>query len=144
MRKNRNYVQNKNQESQGHPQSCQTAPQTADLCGIRCIHQDRVDLAKRVAIPAQELDRLALTFKALGDPTRLKIIMALANGEMCVCDLAAFLEVSESGVSHQLRRLRDLALVKNRRDGQVLYYSLDDEHVSELLKVGLEHVREIF
>ena len=68
--------------------------------------------------------------------------MALAGGEMCVCDLAAFLNLTESAVSHQLRRLRDLALVKNRREGQVLFYSLDDEHVAELLDVGLKHVRE--
>ncbi|HDM09620.1 MAG TPA: transcriptional regulator, partial [Desulfobacteraceae bacterium] len=62
--------------------------------------------------------------------------------EMCVCDLAAFLGLTESAVSHHLRRLKDLALVKSRRDGQILYYSLDDEHVSELLKIGLEHIRE--
>jgi len=68
--------------------------------------------------------------------------MALAGGEMCVCDLAAFLGLTESAVSHHLRRLKDLALVKSRRDGQILYYSLDDEHVSELLKIGLEHIRE--
>ena len=59
--------------------------------------------------------------------------MAMAGGEMCVCDLAAYLEISDSAVSHQLRRLRDLALVKSRRDGQVLYYSLDDDHVEKLL-----------
>jgi DNA-binding transcriptional ArsR family regulator len=68
--------------------------------------------------------------------------MALRNVEMCVCDLAAFTGLSESAVSHQLRRLKDLALVKNRRDGQIIYYALDDAHVSALLEVGLEHVRE--
>jgi DNA-binding transcriptional ArsR family regulator len=68
--------------------------------------------------------------------------MALKNVEMCVCDLAAFLELTESAVSHQLRRLRDLALVKSRREGQVIYYSLDDAHVAELLNIGLEHVSE--
>ncbi|MBW2084276.1 MAG: helix-turn-helix transcriptional regulator [Deltaproteobacteria bacterium] len=65
-----------------------------------------------------------------------------AGGEMCVCDLAAFLGLTESAVSHHLRRLKDLALVKSRRDGQILYYSLDDEHVSKILKIGLEHIRE--
>jgi DNA-binding transcriptional ArsR family regulator len=68
--------------------------------------------------------------------------MALRSSEMCVCDLAAFTGLSESAVSHQLRRLKDLALVKSRRDGQVIYYALDDEHVSDLLVVGLAHVRE--
>ena len=78
----------------------------------------------------------------MGDPTRLKIILALRGGEMCVCDLAAHLTLSESAVSHQIRRLRDLALVKSRRDGQIIYYSLDDEHVTKLLEVGLAHVKE--
>ena len=113
-----------------------------DGCRIRVVHLERVGLARREAIPDPELGRLALTYKALGDPTRLRIVMALAGGEMCVCDLAAFLALSESAVSHQLRRLKDLALVRNRREGPVLYYSLDDEHVADLMKVGLEHVRE--
>jgi DNA-binding transcriptional ArsR family regulator len=88
------------------------------------------------------MERLALTFKVLGDPTRLKIFVALSGGEMCVCDLAACLGLSESAVSHQLRRMREQALVKPRREGQVLYYSLDDGHVAELLRLGFEHVRE--
>jgi DNA-binding transcriptional ArsR family regulator len=81
-------------------------------------------------------------FKLLGDPTRLKIVMTLRAMEMCVCDLAASLGLTESAISHQLRRLRDLALVKRRRDGQVLYYSLDDAHVSELLNIGNRHINE--
>lgn len=113
-----------------------------DRCQIRTVHQDRVDQARKDAIPDPELQRLALIYKVLGDETRLRMVMALGGGEMCVCDLAAFLRLSESAVSHQLRRLREHALVKCRRDGQVLYYSLDDEHVAELLKVGLDHARE--
>ena len=113
-----------------------------DLCGARIVHLERVNRARKETISSRELDRLALTYKVLGDPTRLKILMALGGGEMCVCDLAAFLGLSESAVSHQLRRLKDTALVKSRREGQVLYYSLDDDHVAGLLKVGLEHVRE--
>ncbi|MFC1883201.1 ArsR/SmtB family transcription factor [Thermodesulfobacteriota bacterium] len=113
-----------------------------ELCGVRVVQLQRVDRARGDAIPEKELNRLALTYRVLGDPTRLKIVMALGGGEMCVCDLAAFLGLSESAVSHQLRRLRELALVKNRRDGQILYYSLDDAHVADLLNVGLEHVRE--
>ena len=113
-----------------------------DGCQIRVVHLDRVEKARRDAIPAHELDRLALAYKVLGDPNRLKIVMALRNVEMCVCDLAAFTGLTDSAVSHQLRRLKDLALVKSRREGQIIYYSLDDRHVSELLNVGLEHVRE--
>jgi DNA-binding transcriptional ArsR family regulator len=113
-----------------------------DGCVVRVVHPDRVARAREEAIPDHDLDRLALTYKVLGDPTRLKIVMALCAGEMCVCDLSAFLGLSESAVSHQLRRLRELALVKRRRDGQVLYYALDDDHVTSLLNIGLEHVCE--
>ena len=113
-----------------------------DGCRIRVVHLDRVEQARNEAITDQELDRLSLTYKVLGDPNRLKIVMALRNVEMCVCDLAAFTGLTDSAVSHQLRRLKDLALVKSRRKGQIIYYSLDDEHVSELLNVGLEHIKE--
>ena len=113
-----------------------------DSCRTRVVHFNRVNQAQREAIPEVELDRLAQIYKILGDPTRLKIVMALGGGEMCVCDLAAFLGLSESAVSHQLRRLKDLALVKRRREGQVLYYSLDDDHVADLLNIGLEHARD--
>ena len=113
-----------------------------DGCQIRVVHLDRVEQARKEAISDQELDRLALTYKVLGDPNRLKIVMALRNVEMCVCDLAAFTGLSDSAVSHQLRRLKDLALVKSRRAGQIIYYALDDEHVSQLLNVGLGHIRE--
>ena len=113
-----------------------------DGCQVRIVHLDRVEKARKEIIADRELDRLSLTYKVLGDPNRLKIVMALRNVEMCVCDLAAFIGLSESAVSHQLRRLKDLALVKSRRDGQIIYYALDDEHVSALLEVGLAHVRE--
>ena len=117
-------------------------PCEGPFCEVRTIHLDRIIRAREEAIPDPLLERLALTYKILGDPTRLKMVMALKSGEMCVCDLAAFAGVSESAVSHQLRRLRDLALVKHRRDGQMLYYSLNDEHVSALIEIGLEHSSE--
>ena len=113
-----------------------------DGCQIRVIHLNRVDQARQEAIPKRDLERLSLTYRVLGDPNRLKIVMALKNVEMCVCDLAAFTGLSDSAVSHQLRRLKDLALVKSRRDGQIIYYSLDDEHVMDILEIGLEHIRE--
>ncbi|HHO76336.1 MAG TPA: transcriptional regulator [Deltaproteobacteria bacterium] len=111
-------------------------------CSVRMVHQDRVIKARDEAIESRELDTLSRLFKALGDPTRLSIAMALIGGEMCVCDLAAFTRISESAVSHQLRHMKDLALLKNRRDAQTLYYSLDDEHVGDLIRIGLEHIRE--
>jgi DNA-binding transcriptional ArsR family regulator len=113
-----------------------------DGCQRRVVHLDRLELARQNAVPEREVQRLSLTYKVLGDPNRLKIVMALRIVEMCVCDLAAFTGLSESAVSHQLRRLKDLSLVKKRRAGQVIYYSLDDEHVSGLLNIGLQHVNE--
>ena len=113
-----------------------------DGCLVPVVHLDRVSRARQAAIPEGELDRLSLTYKALADPTRLRMISALAGGEMCVCDLAALVRLSQSAVSHHLRRLKDLALVKPRREGPILYYSLSDDHVAQTLKIGLEHVRE--
>ena len=113
-----------------------------DGCLVRVIHLERVTKARGEAIPERELTRLTLIYKVLGDPTRLKIAMALKGGEMCVCDLAALLSLSESAISHQIRRLKDLDLVKGRRDGQILYYSLDDHHIEDLIQVGLDHLRE--
>ena len=113
-----------------------------DGCQIRVVHLEKVEQARKEAISDRDLERLSLTYRALGDPNRLKIVMVLRNVEMCVCDLAAFTGLSESAMSHQLRRLKDLALVKSRREGQIIYYALDDEHVTKLLDVGLDHVRE--
>jgi DNA-binding HxlR family transcriptional regulator len=86
-----------------------------DSCTVRLIHLDRLKEAKEAAPAERELSLAARIFKALGDPTRLKILTGLRGGEMCVCDLAAFTGVSESAMSHQLRRLKDLNLVKPRR-----------------------------
>ena len=113
-----------------------------DRCGVRIIHWDRIVDAKEKEIPSQDIERLANLYKILGDPTRLRIVSALSQGEMCVCDLAAYTGLSESAISHHLRRLRDLYLVRNRREGQILYYALDDEHVAQLLHLGLSHIRE--
>ena len=109
-------------------------------CRVKMVHLDRVRRAREQAPPDPELGRLAELYKAMGDPNRLRILLALRGGEMCVCDLAALTGVSDSAVSHALRRLKDLALVNNRRDGQMLYYSLDDEHVDQLLAASLEHL----
>jgi len=113
-----------------------------DACLCRTINTERIEKARKTALDQDEHDKLANLFKAMGDPTRLKILLALISGEMCVCDLAAFLGISESAVSHQLRMLRQLYLVANRRQGPILYYRLNDEHIDRLLDVGLEHIRE--
>jgi len=91
---------------------------------------------------AEELGKLSELFHQLADPTRLGLLFALSAGEKCVCDLAENSSVSVSAVSHQLRSLRTARLVKGRREGRHVYYSLDDDHVSRLLRLGLEHVRE--
>lgn len=116
--------------------------QITDRCQQRIIHHEKVLAAREKALDEKEIQRLSQIFKTLGDPTRLRILTALSEQEMCVCDLAALLDVSESAVSHQLRLLRTMSLVKNRRDGTVLYYSLNDDHVRVLIDIGLEHTRE--
>jgi ArsR family transcriptional regulator len=85
---------------------------------------------------------LAETFRALGDPTRVRILDALSRAELCVCDIATLLSISESAVSHQLRLLRSLRLVRSRRAGRMVFYALDDDHITRLFAQGLEHVEE--
>jgi DNA-binding transcriptional ArsR family regulator len=109
---------------------------------LRVVDAERVRAARHEAPPPEELERLAGVYKVLGDASRLKIVTALRRREMCVCDLAALSGISESAVSHQLRRLKDLTLVRSRRAGQVVYYRLDDRHVELLLDLGLAHIRE--
>lgn len=114
-----------------------------DQCECRIIHDDKVKEARQRELGDMTTDNLSQTFKALGDASRLKILWALEHQEMCVCDLAALLGITESAVSHQLRLLRTLRLVKNRREGKILYYRLTDDHVSQLVRIALEHISEI-
>lgn len=106
------------------------------------VHAKQVHRARKKALPEPKLIELTKLFKALADPTRVRLVMALLEGELCVYDLAAVLDISESATSHQLRTLRESALIKSRREGQVIYYSLDDEHVGELLRIGHAHIAE--
>ncbi len=95
------------------------------------------------AIPPQGiLQNLAELFKVFGDPTRVRILYALSAEELCVCDIANVLEMTQSAISHQLRILKQMQLVKFRRAGKTVYYSLADAHVSTILQQGLEHVQE--
>lgn len=113
-----------------------------DRCAVRVIHFEKVKIAQDTSLEEDELDSLAEFFKTFADPNRLRILMALEQQEMCVCDIAAFLTISESAVSHQLRSLRSSKLVKSRRAGTVLYYRLIDEHVMKIILTGLEHIQE--
>ncbi len=110
------------------------------VCGERIVHVDAVRAARAALPPVDELAGVADLFTALADPTRIRLIAALAVRELCVCDLAAALGASESAVSHQLRLLRSRGLVRTRREGRLVYYALDDDHVSGLYGAALDHV----
>lgn len=111
-------------------------------CEVTFVHEPRVRSARRAIHDDRTILSLTETFKVLADPTRLKIVLALAKEELCVCDVAALLGVSESAISHQLRLLKNLRLVKYHRDGKMAYYSLDDEHIEDLIRVANRHVSE--
>lgn len=117
-------------------------PVPDDVCEINRIHPEAVIRAKS-ALPDEHCAARATNFlKLLGDPTRLNILSALHAGELCVCDLAVVVGISESAVSHQLRLLRTGRLVTFRKEGRVVYYRLSDEHVTTLIRSALEHARE--
>lgn len=113
-----------------------------ELCQEECVHPGTVEVVKENMSPADQLFNLANLFKALGDNTRMRILNALQVSELCVCDLVDILGMTQSAISHQLRVLRSSKIVKYRKEGKNVYYSLDDEHVSRLLDDGLEHVKE--
>lgn len=105
-------------------------------------HKKKVRAVQRVMKSEDIFENLSETFKALGDHTRVKIIYALAQEELCVYCIAKVLNMSDSAISHQLRILRNIKLVKHRKEGKMVHYSLDDDHIRHLLKDGLEHVEE--
>ncbi len=113
-----------------------------DSCEVIQIDLPRVRRLRAALVGGDTVTGLADTFRALGDPTRVRILDALSHGELCVCDLAAVLSLSQSAVSHQLRLLRGLRLVRARREGRMVFYALDDLHVVDLLRQGLKHVGE--
>lgn len=113
-----------------------------DICRIKSIDKKKVASVKKVMLTENEANRLSETFSVLADPTRTRIIHALSQEELCVCDIASVLGVSISAVSHQLRILRNMRLVKFRKAAKMVYYSLDDEHIEALFHESLKHVRE--
>lgn len=113
-----------------------------DTCSFLCVHEDVVAQVKS-SFPAEEmLLRLADLFKVFGDGTRVRILYVLLEAEVCVCDLATLLGMTQSAVSHQLRILKTARLIKSRRDGKTVFYSLADDHVATLLRQGMEHIQE--
>ena len=110
-----------------------------DRCEVHAVNQERVDEAKKKLLDDQIYASLAETFSALADSNRAKIIYSLANQELCVCDIACVVRISESAISQHLRILRTLRLVKQRKEGRMIYYSLNDDHIRILLTVCLDH-----
>lgn len=110
------------------------------MCDCEMIHEAVVADVQRKMQPEEGYGKLAALFKMFGDGTRVKILHALELNEMCVCDLAALLGMTKSAISHQLKALRLSNLVKSRRDGQVIYYSLADDHVKYILDIGFDHI----
>ncbi len=113
-----------------------------ESCSCNVIHGEVVSEVKGKLPEDETLYDLAELFKVFGDSTRIKILCALFEAEMCVCDLSALLNISQSAISHQLRVLKSARLVKFRRAGKVIYYSLDDEHIKHIFDEGLKHITE--
>lgn len=117
-------------------------PETSDTCEIQLVHPERVAAVRARQAASEEMDDLADVFQMLSSPTRLRMVEALAARELCVCDLSEAVGVSPSAVSHHLRLLRQMRLVRFRKEGRMAYYRLDDDHVTTLFETGMEHVRE--
>lgn len=113
-----------------------------EVCEIKGIHDDIVDAVHSKLPNPKRLSDLADLFKLFADSSRISILWALSESEMCVCDLCALLRMRQPTVSHQLKNLKLSRLVKTRRDGKVIYYSLDDEHIRMLLDLGMQHLQE--
>lgn len=113
------------------------------MCENTVIHKETVKKVKQKMPEDGLIYDLAELFKVFADSTRMKIIFALMENELCVCDMANIVKTTQSAISHQLRILKQSKLVKFRKDGKVVYYSLDDEHISQIVKKGREHIEEL-
>lgn len=111
-------------------------------CNCNVIHEDIVTRARNNMPSEETLYDLAELFKVFGDTTRVKILCALFQSEMCVCDIASLLSMTQSAISHQLRVLKQARLVKYRKDGKIVYYSLDDDHIKHIFDQGFNHIME--
>ena len=114
----------------------------SERCDCTVIHEEVVNMVSGKMPDKEKLYDLAELFKVFGDSTRIRILWALSESDMCVCDIAALLNMTQSAISHQLRILKQTRLVKNRKEGKVVYYSLDDAHVKQIFEMGLIHISE--
>ncbi len=110
------------------------------ICEINQIHLHSVAAAKANMLKDEDVYKLASVFKVLSDPTRVKLLWAMKDQEMCVCDLAALLDMTKSAISHQLKTMKECHVVKSRRDGKNIFYFLDDQHVTDILILAKVHV----
>lgn len=113
-----------------------------DQCDFICVHENIVNQVLLAMPKDQELFELADFFKVFGDTTRVKILYVLSQSEMCVCDIASLLKMGQSAISHQLRILKQMRLVKFHREGKAVFYSLSDDHIETILAQGMEHINE--
>ena len=113
-----------------------------EKCARDCPYRKKPNEVMKNELGENTLASLTELFKAIGDPTRVRILWALHNAETCVCDLAIQLNMTQSAISHQLRVLKQTRLVRNRKDGKTVYYSLDDEHIFGIFEAGVAHIRE--
>lgn len=113
---------------------------TAEMCDCNVIHENVVEDVKSKMLDNEFITEISTFFKILGDNTRVKILFALDHNEMCVCDIANVLNMTKSSISHQLSYLKDLNIVKSKKSGKEVYYSLDDEHVKEVFEVAISHI----
>ena len=111
-----------------------------NVCDCNIIHKEAVNKALKNKPEKEELERLSEVFKLLGDLTRTQILWVLDKNEMCVCDIANVLNMTKSSISHQLAVLRSAGIVNFRREGKEVYYRLDDEHITKLYEIGIEHI----
>ncbi len=118
------------------------ADEGIDVCGYLHVHEEKVDEVRRLMPDEETLSRLAELFKVFGDGTRIRILYVLFESEVCVCDIARLLGMTQSAVSHQLRILKQARLIRSRRDGKTVFYALADDHVATLLRQGTEHIGE--
>lgn len=116
------------------------AKKQSDVCELFCYNKAKVNALKKSLPAANKLTKLAEIFKVLGDTTRVKILLSLSGEELCVCDIAHILSLSISAVSHQLRLLRNLRLVKYRSEGKMAFYALDNGHIIKLVNEGIRHI----
>jgi len=114
----------------------------APVCEVEIVDEKKVAQAQKKIADTDQVLEMAEIFKLLGEPTRLKIVLSLINSELCVCDLAAAVEANVSTVSHQLRLLRNARLVKFRKEGKMVFYSIDDKHINDAIEKIKEHTEE--